>query len=407
MSFPNFITFYKPKHDYKYYTYNYETKAFKIYDNLKGFKLNHFELMEGYEATEADLVRYANDMVKWRNELLEASKGKLDYFDNKCQIKNHFRNVKRFLNLYMRNKDKYEEFQPITIEEHNWFKKCYNAGLLFHQDGVYENITTYDKKMFYPTILGCNKFFEIPNHAGHLRTFNKIPTNSFKYGIYHVKITSNDSNFNKVFMFSKHNHYTHYDLNFVKHYNFKYAKPDNLIQMELMSTKHLVYDKKEWLETGTMYFSKWYHKLKSYKTAYPKNKLIKRLTSSVWGTMMHKNVIVKTEEEIEREELDIGTSMNVEDNQYYIKRDMIDKLELIDLSNPMYEYKFRLMPFLQAFGRSVMAQIALKNIDNVIRIETDSITYDIDIEIDAFEFVKEADKSGCRAEIKGRSLLLK
>ena len=146
--------------------------------------------------------------------------------------------------------------------------------------------------------------------------------------------------------------------------------------------------------------------MKAFKVAAPKNKLIKRLASSAWGNLIYKNVLVRTEDEVIEADLDIGTSMNVEDNQYYIKKDMIDKFELIVLTKSIYSNKFRIKPFLTSYARDIMAKQALKNINNVIRIATDSITYDIDIAIEAYEFIREAEKSNRGAEIKGMKLLL-
>ena len=406
----NFLTFYKK--DGKFYTFNYETKCVKTYDNLINCNINHFELMKGYEPTEADLKQYADDMIKWRNELLKVSNGKIDYFQQSfskgsgLQIRNHFRNTKRVLSIYLQNKDIYKtKFEPISIEEELYFEKCNNGGLVYHQDGVYDNITTFDKRMFYPSILG-SQYFKIPMTKGKICEFKTIPKAAFRYGIYPVKIISNDPIFNKIFAFSKDNHYTHISLNFVKYYNKAYAKPNNQIRMEVAGNTQLVWYKNDWLIESSKFFSKWYYMMKAFKTAAPKNKLIKRLASSAWGHLLHKNVIVKSEDEIENEDLDIGTSMNVDDNRYFIKKDMIDKLELIDLTKPIYNYKFRIKPFLTSYARDVIGKQALKNIHNVVRIATDSITYDTDIEIEAYEFIKETKKSGCKAEIKGNSLLL-
>jgi len=52
-----------------------------------------------------------------------------------------------------------------------------------------------------------------------------------------------------------------------------------------------------------------------------------------------------------------------------------------------------------------MALIALKNIDNVIRIQTDSISYDKSIDINEYLFIEETDKSDNKAEVRGISLL--
>jgi hypothetical protein len=67
--------------------------------------------------------------------------------------------------------------------------------------------------MYYPSILANEKFF-FPSKPGHYIEFNTIDTSDLNvpYGYYHCKIVIDDANSQKVFMFSKSNWYTHYDL---------------------------------------------------------------------------------------------------------------------------------------------------------------------------------------------------
>jgi hypothetical protein len=91
---------------------------------------------------------------------------------------------------------------------------------------------------------------------------------------------------------------------------------------------------------------------------------------------------------------------------YYTKNNEDDLYYLIDLTKPIYKYQLRLKPFLTSYCRRVMAVIALNNINNVVRIQTDSITYNKAIEINGeFEFIKEGDKCGSNFEVVGNSLL--
>ena len=52
-----------------------------------------------------------------------------------------------------------------------------------------------------------------------------------------------------------------------------------------------------------------------------------------------------------------------------------DMYRLINLKTNIYEYQFRLKAFLTDFGHVKVAKIALQNIDNVVRIQTDSIHF--------------------------------
>ena len=68
------------------------------------------------------------------------------------------------------------------------------------------------------------------------------------------------------------------------------------------------------------------------------------------------------------------------DSEYHIEEIRVkstgDEYRLVNLKTNIYEYQFRLKSFLTDFGRVKIALIALQNIDNVVRIQTDSITFD-------------------------------
>ena len=97
---------------------------------------------------------------------------------------------------------------------------------------------------------------------------------------------------------------------------------------------------------------------------------------------------MKTEDEVIDEKLDIGFEY---DNEYHIEeirtKPSGDIYRLINLKKDIYEYQFRLKAFLTDFGRVKIAKIALLNIDNVVRIQTDSITYNEPIILTINNFV--------------------
>jgi hypothetical protein len=298
----------------------------------------------------------------------------------------------------------YKNFENIEIYEEFNYDKCHNGGLIYHKEGVYDNITTYDKKMFYPSIMASDDF-EFPTKKGTMNNIFNIPKiGDFSYGIYNIEVKSNDENFNKIFAFSKNNYYTHYSLNFVKYYNKEY---NDSIELTLLSNKYLSYKKSSLIKSSKV-FNYWYTTLKKFRNELPKNKLLKRMASSAWGELQSKNLITKTEKEIES--IDYGKKLNIDQNQfylkdYYIKNNGEELYYLIDLSKPIYKYQLRLKSFLTSYTRNMMALIALKNIDNVVRIQIDSITYDIQIKINEMEFIKEEEKSGNNFEVKGNLLI--
>ena len=370
-------------------------------------------MLKGYEANDEEIKKFADNIIIWRNEILNSNilKKSFDYFDNNLKMsdgniyyRNHSINIKIFIKKLLSKE--YKNFENIELYEEVFYDKCNNGGLTFHEYGIYDHVTTYDKKMFYPSIMG-SKYFEFPTSKGEICNIWKIPKNKFIYGIYNVRIESNDENFNKIFAFSKENYYTHFSLNFVCYYNKKLG---GNIKLNLLSNSCLKYKHEQFMIQSSKVFQFWYKTLKKYREEFPKNKILKKLASTAWGELQSKNVIIKTQEEIENENINYGRELDVDKNKYYLKKyeikNDIEIYKLIDLTKPIYKFQFRLKSFLTSYARTQMALIALKNINNVIRIQTDSITYNIPIEINEFQFIKENVKSDCKAEVKSNSLII-
>jgi len=55
----------------------------------------------------------------------------------------------------------------------------------------------------------ASKEFYFPTTVGKHKKLKAIP-DVFPFGIFNIKVVSNDINFNKVFAYSKHHHYTHH-----------------------------------------------------------------------------------------------------------------------------------------------------------------------------------------------------
>ena len=79
---------------------------------------------------------------------------------------------------------------------------------------------------------------------------------------------------------------------------------------------------------------------------------------------------------------------------------------MINLKTNIYEYQFRLKAFLTDFGRVKIAKIALQNIDNVVRIQTDSITFDSPIILTIYNFAIDEKKTG-KFQILNRKIMNK
>ncbi|KAF0754887.1 hypothetical protein AaE_005160 [Aphanomyces astaci] len=247
--------------------------------------------------------------------------------------------------------------------------------------------------MFYPSTLGIKTDnpaykFEFPMKAGKIGKISKITSAGFAYGIYHVRVESNgDKRFEKRFAFSKHDHCTHTSLNFVMTIYNKHRGGN--IKLTLIGNTCLKYDKNDLVESSDV-FRNWFSILRN--------------------ELYLGNTIIKSEHKIDS--MDFSRDVTDDDDKYYL-RDRINKAngdtlyKLVDKSKPYFKHEFRIKPFLLSLCRHIMANLVLKNVDRVIRIATDSITYNGSIELDSgsqFMFIKEDDTSSRGATIVGNSL---
>eukprot|EP00981_Chlorochromonas_danica_P013997 scaffold7211_cov247-Ochromonas_danica.AAC.13 len=87
------------------------------------------------------------------------------------------------------------------------------------------------------------------------------------------------------------------------------------------------------------------------------------------------NKIYKTWEEIESEGLDVG---NTDGHDYKILNyfDYGDRecYELLNTASP-YKHNIRLKPWITAHARNLTASIVLEDIESVVRVQTDSVSF--------------------------------
>jgi hypothetical protein len=390
----NFIVWYKLP-DMSFRTFEHETQTLETVQTLDKFEMNQFEMITKTKGdkTDANLIQYSKDLISYRNELLTSKYliVSFDYFDNDFKMKNglvfyrnHSNNVKTFIKKFIHAS--YKSCEPIEAYEESKFLKCNRGGLMFGEVGVY-NCYTYDFKFFYPSIMASKDYY-IPRTKGKIISFHTIP-DIFQFGIYNIQVVSNDKNFNKVFAFSKDNHYTHYSLNFIHYYN-KHYKGD--IKMNIMNNEALIYDD---LISGYTMFNCWYNRLVEIKAEFPKNNLVKKLGSTSWGELQTYKSIIRTEQEVINENLNIGFDMS---DDYYIKKIVqkndTDIYHLVPTKKGLYEYDLRLKAFITDYGRVKIAKQALKNIDDVVRIQTDSITYSTNVNPKVLNFILDDSKTG-------------
>ena len=265
---------------------------------------NYFELCKGYEMTHESALQYKKDFNQWVKEIEPVVNYK-KYFTHNTAVRTFFQSKSK------RQVDALE-LESITHKEFAFYEKCQNSGsMTFDEDYKEEEIEAfgYDFSAFYPNML---LKLNIATKQGKRKRLKTIDFENLNYGIYHVKITTDDKRFKKIFMFAKDEHYPHYSVKFA----YKYKDEFN-IKFELIQDGNynaLIYDNEK-IAKGKDVFGVWFKSLQELKTKYPKNKLVKRLMSSLWGSL---------------------TAFNVE----YFEDDEIDDLDISELDDPdQTEYK--------------------------------------------------------------------
>ena len=141
-------------------------------------------------------------------------------------------------------------------------------------------------------------------------------------------------------------------------------------------------------------FGKWFDSLMNIKIKFPKNKLIKHLMSSLWGSLSRGNNIIKTWKEIEEEGLSVGIG---NDFDYkiadYVRTDEKEYYKLQCMNQP-YKHNFRLKSFLTSYGRVKIAEVIMKDIDSVLRVHTDGVVFNKEMKLDFKRLVAEDKTTG-------------
>jgi hypothetical protein len=143
------------------------------------------------------------------------------------------------------------------------------------------------------------------------------------------------------------------------------------------------------------------------KEAYQECKvLIKLITSSLWRRLAEFNRLFKTDEEIVEEKLDVSTKYDPK-YEYYIRstkktnRKGDEICELVNSKKPYHFNIARIKPFLLAKSREMTDRVAIKYIDDVVRICVDNVTFnkvhdDVVFQANTFKLTKENKTTGLK-----------
>jgi hypothetical protein len=366
--------------------YSETTKEISEYEMLPS-DIKKFIMLTGDDrsATDDDLREYVKHFRKWNRELR---------FNKICSIKysecySDYTAVTRTFNRFcLKN---YKNHDAITPVEYKWFERCANSGIQYLKKNNYtKTVYAYDFKNQYGLILGSDD--KIPSKEGEEVTLKKLPKHKhLKHGFYHVKITCDNDDFRKMFVFSKHNTYLNVSLEFAMKHKKEFDIKFELVQNDKPNA-YLYKD--EDMVTLSSITSEWLTNLTNLRKVYPKNRLLKHLISSAWGHLQAGNEIRKTLDEIKSEKLIVGIT---DKSDYLIKEyydyDTRQYYVLLDRKRP-YKHNIRLKPWITALARNLTASIVLEDVDSVIRVHTDCIVFKHEMEFDNPNLVPEEKTTG-------------
>lgn len=366
------------------------------FEHSKLTKISINEKLKEGLTLENILKDYCEKIQIWSDELLNC-KSLILPFDTMAEIMKdngeffihtNETNILRFFNKYSTKIYTNDKFDKVLWNEYLWFEKPYNGSLMKHKKGIY-NCLGFDFSMSYPTILSSrlmvnNKLinFFTPIKKGKLYRLEKLKK-ELKYGLYRVKITSTDEDFNFIFNFKTDtNVYTHYDIEFCREYQKEFNITIDLIIDD--EPNALLY-RDERLINSREIFDPWYKRLIDLRNELPKNGLIKQFSSSIWGYLSKTNKRYYNEKELDEKPDIIIDDDETNENANYLFLNSKDNIDgtvdylLVNKEQP-YTKNYRLKPFITAIQRIIIAKICIQiGIKKVVRINTDCIVFDKDL----------------------------
>ena len=411
--FDNFEVYYKNVFN-EYEIYNYELKEYRT-ENRKPSKINNYYLFNDYKLNakesknmtneeikmhlQLQLAKFSDDLLIWSNELVN-TKSLLKSFNflekgyYKSGVRFYHNSYSHIFNFYKNYGGRYKLFKDInncqiTKTEYKWFESTNNGGIVYlrQKDEIY-NCYGYDFSLNYPNLLSSRDFY-FPICEGREIILDKLPE-KLTYGIYKIKfdISTITDNFKMLVKIVDSNCYTHFDINFIKS-TFPYVKFE-LINDGLPNC--IIYDK---LISGSELFYPWLCRIRELREEFPKNKLVKHLASKLWGCLIEGEVKYYKEHELEENNIDFTKThclidMIVKKNGSFIYK--VSK----NMDGAFYKYNIRIKSFLTSYARINCSKLALENINNVVRIQTDSVVFSEPLtkkQLDKFKNLKPEDKT--------------
>lgn len=283
--------------------------------------------------------------------------------------------------------------------ESSYQENTNNGALTFLKEkGFYENCFGYDLSGCYPNFLGNKDLkFKFPINKGEQSNYKSIDnlkllhkTNKLQYGYYDIKITSEHPDVTKIFKFSQDDVYDHTSINFAFRHKQLYKFKFEIIEKEYNC---YLYNEKDLVESHKI-FGKWFEVIKNLKSKLPKNKIVKHVSSSLWGSIIKFERSYITEDEYLNRD-DIDKSLNGDKPFYTIKYHNERSIEILNKSKIYTNNLARIKAFLTSYIRDFMAELIIKNKlhNNIIRVHTDGIVLDKEFKFEGAYIPLPEDKS--------------
>jgi hypothetical protein len=144
--------------------------------------------------------------------------------------------------------------------------------------------------------------------------------------------------------------------------------------------------------------SLWHEKVSALKAQYKSNGLIKFLASGTWGAIQQRNTRYYTYEEIQKKNKKKKWSIGVSEDDTHTILDMktvkdVEYYRVVN-TNKAYHFNLRLKPFETAQARNDLATLARKHLKHIIRIQTDSISFNKPLDINDTNYALEDKTTG-------------
>lgn len=357
-----YIVYYKLDGTYYYY----DGEEYKTTQMIHLIKVR-FELHPSYEMSNDGLKQYYDNMKIWNEQIKSKfTKCKFDYLSKFQDMiaSEHF--------CMMFCKKHIEQHDQITFAEQQWIESCFNTGLQTYRPSDKAVKTySYDGKGFYQQMLSSDDFM-IPYKEGYETILSELPKRKdLMFGFYRVKITSDNPNAKLIFAFNQKHTYYYYDLYFAMRYKTFLGFNIELIHDDKPNA--YLYDS---VVKGSSIFGKWNKMINDLKTEFPDNKLLKNLGSKVWGKLVEFYDFMVDGDELERN-FDKYKDCEIIRSKKIGEYGTDEYRELYYLQNPEkpYKHNIRIKAQLTSYARFYIGNVAIQDIDNLLRIHTDSMSF--------------------------------